>query len=187
MRRGEGGVFRFRAELDGISPPVWRRLLVSDRATLLELHAIVQASFGQSANAMHRFTVDGVTWHDPDGSDHAARATDATTLMQVDLTVGARMTHDTEVGAAAWRHVLTVEEQLPRYVGQRLPVCLAAGGASPPEGVDTSEQYLAMRQALRAPDAERDTDLLEWLPDGFDADFADLAAINAALGEVPRW
>jgi hypothetical protein len=179
-------VLLLRAEFDGIVPPVWRRLLVSDRATLLELHAVVAAAFGLPASAMHQFTLDGVTWHDADAFDDGRESTAMATLDQLDLRAGARIAHVADHGTSAWRHVVTVEERRPRLVGQRLPACVAAGGASPPEGIDTPERYRAMRAALSAEDGTGDEELREWLPTGFDADFADLAAINAALGEVPR-
>jgi hypothetical protein len=175
-----------RAELDGVAPAVWRRLLVSGRASLLELHAVVQAAFGQAAWAIHAFTIDGVTWHDPDAGEAGGETTAAAILETLDLAPGTRIVHETEQGTATWRHVLTVEERQPRYVGQRLPACLAAGGASPPEGIDSPERYRAMRAALAAPHGAGDAELREWLPAGFDADFVDLVAINAALADVPK-
>jgi hypothetical protein len=104
----------------------------------------------------------------------------------LDLGAGARMLHEAEGGMARWRHVITVEERAARFVGQRIPACTAAGGASPPEGIDSPDRYRAMRRAVAAPDDPAGAELREWLPSGFDPDFADLQAINAALAEVPR-
>lgn len=183
MARGRGDVLQLRVELEGIAPPVWRRLLVSDRATLLELHDVIQAAFQQPDHAMHQFRLDGITWHDPEGADPAApTSTGATTLDMLDLGAGARMLHEAEGGMARWRHVITVEERAARFVGQRIPACTAAGGASPPEGIDSPDRYRAMLAAIGQPGHE----LHDWLPEDFDAGYADLNAINAALGEVPR-
>jgi hypothetical protein len=179
-------VLQLRVEVEGLAPPVWRRVLVSDRAALLELHDVIQAVYGQDERTMHRVTVDGVTWRDAESAEPGTLTTDAATLDTLHVGPGSRLVHESEGGVEAWRHVVTVEERQPRLVGQRIPACLAAGGASPPEGIDSPGRYRAMREALDRPADPRLGEVREWIPEGFDPEYADLNAINAALAEVRR-
>jgi hypothetical protein len=50
-------VYHLRVVLRGISPLVWRRLLVPAESTLADLHEILQTSFGWSGESLHRFLV----------------------------------------------------------------------------------------------------------------------------------
>ena len=46
----------------GVSPLIWRRLLVPGGASIAGLHAIVQAAFGWSGEHLHYFTVHGARY-----------------------------------------------------------------------------------------------------------------------------
>ena len=46
----------------GISPMVWRRLLVPAETSIAGLHAILQAAFGRSDEHLHRFTIHAVEY-----------------------------------------------------------------------------------------------------------------------------
>ena len=55
-------VYQLRVVVHGISPLIWRRLLVPDQATIAGLHAIVQTAFGWSGEHLHSFTVHGAQY-----------------------------------------------------------------------------------------------------------------------------
>ena len=46
----------------GVSPLIWRRLLVPGGASIAGLHAIVRAAFGWSGEHLHYFTVHGARY-----------------------------------------------------------------------------------------------------------------------------
>jgi len=46
LRFADGAVYQLRVELEGVTPVVWRRLQVSGRASLHELHGAIQRAFG---------------------------------------------------------------------------------------------------------------------------------------------
>ena len=49
-------IYQLRAVLRGISPLIWRRLLVrSDTTTIVQLHEILQVAFGWDDMHLHRF------------------------------------------------------------------------------------------------------------------------------------
>ena len=55
----EPGIYQLRAVLLGISPIIWRRLLVRGDSTIADLHVTLQTAFGWSDNHLHRFIIQG--------------------------------------------------------------------------------------------------------------------------------
>ncbi len=184
IRRGEGDVIQFRLDLATVRPPIWRRLQVSARASLLELHAVVQRTLGRDEAPIHAFEIDGVRYADP--GECLDCSTERTALAVLPLHAGARLVHEVESEGEAWCHVLTVEQVAPRLVGQRLPLCLGGEGAAPPDDVEGPERYQAMLAALEHPFDPRAAELRSWLPHDFDPGFVDLTAINARLARLPK-
>ncbi len=184
IRRGEGDVIQFRVELARVEPPIWRRLQVSARASLLELHAVVQRALGQDESPIHSFRIDGVRYADPGECEDCT--TENTGLDTLRLHPGTRIEHDVETEGEPWQHVITVEQVGPRLVGQRLPICLEGAGAAPPDDIEGPGRYQSMLRALDAPFDPRAAELRAWLPQDFDPDFVDLTAINAQLARLPK-
>jgi len=52
-------VYQLRVVVAGVSPLIWRRLLVSATTTIADLHAVLQAAFGWSGQHLHRFAING--------------------------------------------------------------------------------------------------------------------------------
>jgi hypothetical protein len=179
-------VVHLRATLTGVAMPVWRRLEVSSRATLLELHATLQRAFGQFDTAAHQFVIDGVEYHGPDPELDSSHATDRTDLRAIGLQRGDRFTHTVETSELPWVHELVVENRTARLINQRVPWCVEGEGASPPDDCDGPERYEALLAAYHAPQEPRHAALREWLPPDFDPGFVDLTAINAELGKLPK-
>ena len=52
-------VYQLRVVLRGVSPLIWRRLLVPDTTTIADLHAVLQTVFGWADEHLHRFVIHG--------------------------------------------------------------------------------------------------------------------------------
>ena len=52
-------VYRLRVVVRGVSPLIWRRLLVPADTTIAGLHAVLQVAFGWTGTHLHRFVVQG--------------------------------------------------------------------------------------------------------------------------------
>jgi hypothetical protein len=55
----EPSIYQLRAVLLGISPIIWRRLLVRGDSTIADLHLTLQTAFGWSDDHLHRFLIHG--------------------------------------------------------------------------------------------------------------------------------
>jgi hypothetical protein len=51
--------YQIHVSLIGISPMIWRRLLVSEDSTIADLHYILQIAMGWSDGHLNRFTIHG--------------------------------------------------------------------------------------------------------------------------------
>jgi hypothetical protein len=58
-------IYQLRVVLCGVSPLVWRRLLVVSTTSLGELHEILRNAFGWSGEHLHRFFIHGVAYRIP--------------------------------------------------------------------------------------------------------------------------
>ena len=60
-----GEVLQLRAVLRGISPLIWRRLLVHGDTSIAHLHHILQVAFGWEDMHLHRFGIRGLAYGIP--------------------------------------------------------------------------------------------------------------------------
>ena len=58
-------MYQLRVVLCGVSPLVWRRLLVVSTTSIAELHEILQSAFGWSGEHLHRFLIHGAAYGIP--------------------------------------------------------------------------------------------------------------------------
>ncbi|HSW96368.1 MAG TPA: plasmid pRiA4b ORF-3 family protein [Candidatus Saccharimonadales bacterium] len=54
-------IFQFKVTIKGITPPVWRRILIPSEATFYELHIAIQDSFAWEDYHLHEFYI-GPAW-----------------------------------------------------------------------------------------------------------------------------
>ena len=134
-----GTVYQLRVVLAGISPMVWRRLLVPAETSVAGLHAILQAAFRWSDEHLHRFTIHAVEyglWRP--GSAGFSRDARQVLLSGFGLRPGDFF--------AGWRHDIRVEQILPRSPRRRYPACTGGARQAPPENCGSPEEFLALRQ-----------------------------------------
>ncbi len=186
VRFGEGDVFLLRIELEGITPTVWRRVAVSARASLHELHGVIQRAMERDEDGGYAFDIDGVRYVDEADDPTPGCGAEETSLRALELHVGARFVHVADHHGEPWHHIVTVEQVHPRLVGQRLPVCLGGERAAPPDDCEGPYDYHRLLTALREPLNPEAADLRTWLPENFDPEYVDLVTINAALARIPK-
>jgi len=130
-------VYQLRVVLRGISPIIWRRLLIPADTTLAGLHDVLQVAFGWSGEHLHRFVVHG--------ADYDAHDFRNLRLVDLGLRETERFVYDYDLGAL-WRHDLRVEQILPVVPGGRYPRCTGGRRAGPPEWCGGPWGYLQGRQ-----------------------------------------
>ena len=128
--------------LRGVSPLVWRRLLVSGETPLAGLHDILQRAFAWSDEHLHRFLIHGTAYGLPRLGgivfrDDARRVP----LSRFRLHRGERFRYEYDF-TADWQLDLRLERALPFDPKRALPSCIGGSRAAPPESCAGAWAYL---------------------------------------------
>jgi hypothetical protein len=191
-------VYQIRVVLRGISPLVWRRLLVEVDSTIADLHEILQLCFGWSDDHLHRFFIhgreygvarDGGIWFDQDARK--------VRLGHLNLRSPERFVYEYDLGDS-WLHDVHLEAARLLEPGKAYPVCIGGRRSAPPEDCGGPEAFMESRSryALRVQCSPQDLEELEELMDdedewtgaarGYDSDRFDRRAVNRLLSSWRR-
>lgn len=178
-------VYQLKITLDGIMPPIWRRILVGD-VTLYKLHKILQAVMGWENYHLHRFTVDNVIYAYPSPEDPWPMETKNEKRARLSLVAPdekTRFDYEYDLGDS-WKHIILVEKILFPQEGLERPVCLEGKRSAPPEDCGGTSGYDAFLKAISDPTHPDHDWLLEWAGGEFDPERFDLAEVNRLLGKI---
>ncbi|HOY68274.1 MAG TPA: plasmid pRiA4b ORF-3 family protein [Candidatus Ozemobacteraceae bacterium] len=176
-------VFEIFCEIEGVTPPVWRRMELAETLSLKGVHAALQAVMGWRGEYPACFSAAGTLWPIGDWPDPGRDAAGLTLGGLRDL-AGDEFFYDYEPDDP-WRVRCRFEAE-SRADAIRPPTCLAGGRAAPPDGVGGREGYADFLRMLGDPEADPDEveDMLEWAGGAFDPDAFDLAAANRRLERI---
>ncbi len=121
-------LYQLRVVLRGISPLIWRRLLVRSDSTVADLHTTLQMALGWNGEHLNRFVIHGREY----GVAHIGGvgfADDPRDVRLADfrLRVGERFLYEYDF-TDGWRYDVRVEQLLPLQPGRRYPVCTGDDG-----------------------------------------------------------
>ena len=188
MAKQPAQVFQIKVTLDGVRPPIWRRILAPGTTTLLKFHDILQSVMGWQDSHLHRFTIDGQSYGNTEideWGDLGIRSEARYKLGQLISEAGARFHYEYDFGDS-WEHTLLVEKIQPPKPGERYPLCLAGKRACPPEDVGGVWGYQTFLEAISNPKHAEHEEYLEWVGGEFDPDFFDVELVNAQLRQMGR-
>jgi hypothetical protein len=139
-------VYQLKVVLLGISPLIWRRILVDCDSTIAELHSIIQVTMGWSNSHLHRFIIHGKQYGiaQPGGLWFSDDPTQVK-LSTLGLRLRERFLYEYDLGDQ-WQHQIRVEAILPGKSSQYYPVCVGGKRCAPPEGCGGVWQFMALRQ-----------------------------------------
>jgi energy-coupling factor transporter ATP-binding protein EcfA2 len=148
-------VLQLRIALRGLSPPVWRRVLIPENMTLGQLQEVIQMIMGWMDDHLHQFVIRGQRYGEArEGALQFSTA--ATTLSAFALREHEAFCYVYDFNAW-WRHDIRVERRALREDTELLPRCVAGSGACPPEDIGGVERYLEVREEWS------EWELLDWL------------------------
>jgi hypothetical protein len=168
-------VYQLRVVLRGVSPLVWRRLLVRSDSSLAGLHEVLQVAFGWEGEHLHRFVVHGGEYE----------ACDDVRLDRFGLRVGERFVYEYDF-FAEWYHDLRVEAIVPVEAGRAYPRCTGGRRAGPGEGSDGPWAFMEACQR-RLPALVRAAEIIGVLLDDPDGRLCDHREELDELAELRPW
>lgn len=161
-------------------PPIWRRLVVPDNATLGDLHGIIQTAMGWFDCHLHAFRIGDVTYG-MKSEEFASDDLDEDTMMlgRILTAKGQKFTYEYDFGDG-WIHTVAVEKVLPATEPHPRVVCLAGARACPPEDCGGPWGFQRALEVLQGTEGDDDAEILEWLGD-YDPGQFDLERVNRML------
>lgn len=182
-------VITFHITIDGIDPPVWRKVALDGDMTLRTLHHVIQAAFGWTDAHLHEFVVEEQTYSMLDNDNvldmieelDQIPSDDRKAKLQRLVYPGQTFTYLYDFGDS-WSHVIKVETIEPRMQKMGAAYIIDGGRAGPPEdvgGVNGYQEFLdTIKNRRRSQDAQ---DYLQWVGGEFDPEAFDRRIANNAL------
>jgi len=126
-------LYQLRVVLHGISPLIWRRLLVPGHTSVAGLHTVLQTAFGWCGEHLHRLVIHGTEYGiayvgGPGFRDDARTVR----LDELGLRLGERFTYEYNF-TAGWQADLRVEQIQPSAPPEATCAVSAAGGPAHPK------------------------------------------------------
>lgn len=145
-------VFQVKVSLDGITPAIWRRLLLPGNIKLEQVHECIQGSFGWENCHQHEFQIAGRRYGNTHNNEDAALINERGTkskLKFLNLSVGDRFNYVYDFGDY-WRHEIEIEAILEPDPNGYYPDCIAGARACPPEDCGGLPGYEHITRPLSA-------------------------------------
>ena len=176
-------VYQFKVTLQGIRPPIWRRILVPATYTFWDLHVAIQDVMGWLDYHLHEFRVHvprtGKTEDIgfPNDEFPAVRPGWAVKLVNR-FTMKNRVAQYEYDFGDGWEHLVELEAVLPREPGVTYPVCVKGKRACPPEDCGGTSGYAELLRVVADPGHEEHAETMEWLGGDFDPERFDAAGVR---------
>jgi len=135
--QGPTRIVQLKVRLLGLSPMIWRRVLVPESVTLLELHGILQVGMGWDGIHLYYFDIHAVHY----GSFELDAESPDTPLSRFKFREGDRFAYLYDMGDY-WEHEVRIEQFLERKQKKTYPVCIGGSGPCPPEDCGGPPGYL---------------------------------------------
>ena len=178
---------RFRVELQGILPAIWREIEVPSSYSFWDLHVAIQDAMGWLDYHLHAFHIQ-----DPDTGEMLQIGIPDEEMLEVGGSVLAGweipvLSYLNEPGQSAdyeydfgdgWNHRVLLQEIVPGKKGARLPICSRGERACPPEDCGGIWGYQTLLEVINNPTHEDHEEMLEWLGGKFDSEQFDSATVK---------
>jgi Plasmid pRiA4b ORF-3-like protein len=171
--RPEAQIYQLRAVLRGISPLIWRRLLVRSDSTVARLHEVLQIAFRWDDEHLNRFEIRGREYAVyRDGSGMIGIDARVVRLCDLKLRRLERFVYEYDFGDS-WIHDLRLESTLPVNPRTIYPICLAGKRAAPPEDCGGPHAFMASRGHITVRGRGQSIEELDDFEDEWDDEYSD--------------
>jgi len=175
---------QIRVSLRGVSPEVWRRLVVPADCDFGQLHELLMAAMGWQGGHLHQFHVGELPLTAADSEAEEFGEDERGYALKALVEVGGSFDYLYDFGDS-WEHTVVVEAEAEEGA---VPRCLDGERACPPEDCGGPERYqeicAALADSARPDAAELLEEFEELAGSGFDPEHFDVAEANAALAEL---
>ncbi|MEJ5376870.1 MAG: plasmid pRiA4b ORF-3 family protein [bacterium] len=175
MKRKFKKVYQFKITLQGIKPPVWRRIQVPETYTFWDLHVAIQDSMGWSDEHLHEFRIvnpctggtESIGIPDDEGWGPPVAPGWRRNIAFYFSEANPKAKYIYDFGDN-WLHTVRLEKVLDRQPGVKYPLCVGGRRACPPEDCGGVPGYERLLEIVADPSHEEFETMSEWLGDDFE-------------------
>ncbi|MBW8332320.1 MAG: plasmid pRiA4b ORF-3 family protein [Prolixibacteraceae bacterium] len=170
-------VLQFRIEIQGIFPPIWRRIQVPANYNFWDLHVAIQDALGWQDYHLHHFEIKGkgkrkaerIGIPDFSGSGDLPEVFPGWEILATTYfnDFGIQATYEYDYGDG-WLHQVMLEGYLYRDPKIKYPVCIEGERACPPEDCGGVHGYENVLEMLANPEHEEHEEMSVWVGEDWD-------------------
>lgn len=176
MKRKFNQVYQFKITLQGVRPPVWRRIQVPETYSFWDLHVAIQDAMGWLDYHLNEFEMVNprtgakvlIGIPDEESLDDREVLPDDKQKIARYFTPQNRHARYVYDFGDDWEHIASLEKIVPREENVDYPRCLAGKRSCPPEDCGGIGGYEELLEALADPDHEEHEQMVTWLGGEFD-------------------
>lgn len=169
-----GQVYQFKVTLQGVKPPIWRRLVLPPDSTFWELHIAIQDSFGWTDTHLHQFFIGSpaernarriaIPHPDDDMYTDLKEPYDEsiTKLAAVFSDKVQKISYEYDFGDG-WIHEIMLEKTLPLNLDEAYPQVIAGKRACPWEDSGGPWGYQEKLEILQDKNHALYTEIVKWV------------------------
>jgi len=185
-------VHQLKIILSRVTPPIWRRVQVSEEVSLYNLASILICTMGWHGGHLHQFRIGEDLYGLPD--EEFGEEMDI--IDERDIVLKDLLKYEIEQFifeydfGDGWEHVVKIEKVVEFEPKVKYPICIDGKRRCPPEDCGGSHGYEEFLEAIRDPKHFEHESMLEWIGGEFDPeefncdDFSDLAERAEAMEEL---
>jgi hypothetical protein len=168
---------RFHIELEGIDPPIWRRIRVPSSYSFWDLHVAIQDAMGWLDCHLHLFHVRnpetgehesiGIPDDEPYLDEPPCLAGWDVPIARYFVNEGDTASYEYDFGDD-WRHTVVLEGVDPIREGDRPLACLGGERRCPPEDCGGIHGYAEMLEVIADVTHSEHQEMLQWLGGAYD-------------------
>ncbi|MCX6137513.1 MAG: plasmid pRiA4b ORF-3 family protein [Ignavibacteriales bacterium] len=171
---------QFKIALQGITPPIWRRIVVPENYSFWDLHVAIQDSFGWTDTHLHVFKISrGLEIGIPDRYEmvdgNKFKPGWEVKIQKHFHTIGTKIKYEYDFGDG-WVHEVELEKMIEDET--KAPQCIDGKRACPPEDCGGIPGYAEFCETMRKKKGEAYKEMVEWFGGDYDAEYFDPSPVK---------
>lgn len=177
-------IYQLRIWLKGISPMIWRRLLVKSNSSIADLHYTIQIAMGWDDDHLNQFIIRGKSYgvYHEEGMSFSDNAKQIY-LSDFQFRPKEKFTYEYNF-FDHWEHEIRFEKQLPIDSKKTYPLCIGGKRCVPPEDCGGAWAFMEL-QDQHSP--WRIEDQVVELFEGYEDGDQDEDSVNDTLQTLADW
>lgn len=177
--RPKDQILRLRVAIDGILPPIYRKIDVPNTLSFAQLHDVLQIAFDWHNCHLYEF----VNGQERIGEEEADIDSSKLLLKERLYLLGQKIFYIYDFGDY-WEHIIEVEKIFDADLDKFYPACVSGKLNAPPEDVGGMPGFEDFVNAMEDEEHPSHEEFLEWYGEYYDSSFFSRKTVNDQLKKM---